>query len=388
MLRDDVRELRRVVDQALRNGEECWPVLPDGVGSGDSETFRLIEGTVNEASGVTAGATFNIDNVRPLAGGVNPAASTADGVNVEIELATGNYTDNQTPIRAIRDDDNARWIDVTDQSGDSTPQTYNVKLQAALTKAATSVSVKWLDASLVEVGSAFTAYDPHAQFSSGYGITDALGRVAKVTDADTGAERWELTHVEGLALFAKGTIDEDEGATTSGAASDTSPTTWGPKWQETTPPGTINVVGLDGELSGDSYKAVLKDPDANPPEYEIFEKAPEQSITRLAKIEADVPARSGATYGALTPVALGYLVSGVWTADTNYPGETIYNGSPSKIDYAATTLYVEVTLVAGSWVIAGPTQLQTLTGFINGTADQIITNVDGAVEWEDTGACS
>lgn len=343
MLRDDVRELRRVADQALRAGEDCWPVLPDGVGSGDSETFRLIEGTVNEASGVTAGATFNIDNVRPLAGGVNPAASTADGVNIEIELAAGNYTDNQTPIRAIRDDDNSRWIDVTDQNEAGTPQTYNVKLQAALTKAATSVSVKWLDASLVEVGSAFTAYDPHAQFSSGYGITDALGRVALVTDADTGAERWELTHVEGLALFAKGTIDEDEGATTSGAASDTSPTTWGPKWQETAPAGTINVVGLDGQESGDAYTAVLSDPDANPPEYEVVKlDGVAHPYCAVAKTTTTITARSGSIAGSGS--ATIYKVN----TSTSFVGAT--GTSVTAYNLA------DETIGSGKWVMLKATQ--------------------------------
>lgn len=118
MLRDDIRELRRVADQALRMGEECWPVLPDGSGAGDSETFRRIIAKVNQPSGVTSGdATFTVDNVRPICGGVNPAASTADGVNITVNDAKGSYSDN-AEIYAEWDNDNSEWIDVTDQGSE------------------------------------------------------------------------------------------------------------------------------------------------------------------------------------------------------------------------------------------------------------------------------
>lgn len=284
MQRDDIRELRREVAEARQAAQDFWPVLPDGYGAGDPETYRLIEGTVNEASGVTAGATFDIDNVRPLAGGLNPAASTADGVNIEVEQAAGNYTDNQTKIRAAYDEDNSRWIDVTDQSGDQSPQTYNVQLQAIKTKAATTISVKLLEDDLTtENGSSFTAYDPHTQFSSGR-LTGAKGRIALVTDPDTGAERWELTHCQGIAEYVYGTLSEDEGATTAGEASSSSYSFISTPWHDRDPAVTINVTDLSGQKSGDAYFARLENPDTTPRKYRAM-RVPPKGLTFNVKVQ-------------------------------------------------------------------------------------------------------
>ena len=98
-------------DAGTKTGEQWCLVL---LGGGSSADKRRIAYKVNEGSGVTNGqATFTADNVRPLSGGVNPVASTGDGVNLTVNDAVKAYTDNEAGI-AEWDGDNAEWIDATD----------------------------------------------------------------------------------------------------------------------------------------------------------------------------------------------------------------------------------------------------------------------------------
>lgn len=116
MRRDDIRELRRANNAAHRTGSMAPVRVADSVGRGSAETYRLIRGLVKEPSGVTAGATFTIDNIEPLAGGLDPSGGTAS-FELEVDEAKQNYSDNAEVI-AIYDPAAANsWVDITDVEG-------------------------------------------------------------------------------------------------------------------------------------------------------------------------------------------------------------------------------------------------------------------------------
>jgi hypothetical protein len=99
---------------AWDNSSAAWVAVSIKNTAGDS---RRVIAKVNEGSGVTDGqASFTVDNVRPLSSGLNPVASTANGVDLIVKDAKQAYDDN-AEVYAEWDNDYAEWIDVTDIDG-------------------------------------------------------------------------------------------------------------------------------------------------------------------------------------------------------------------------------------------------------------------------------
>lgn len=172
----------------------------------------------------------------------------------------------------------AHWIgQYNGGSGDrdlylATPQgevrTRNFRLKTRKTAGESSASVIFVDDGLSDVvGQDETIYDPHGLF---HGSADALGVATEVLDPSNGTYRWEITKLEAAALNVIATL----GSEFTGSPVNASVTSYfGPQWEAANPGGSVSVTSSvhTQVATGSTVVATRKDPNVDPPQYEIIE---------------------------------------------------------------------------------------------------------------------
>lgn len=131
-----------------------------------------------------------------------------------------------------------------------------------------------------------------------------------------------------------------------------------------------SVIALE-EFQGEQFATVLTTPGRG----------------LIAKITATVSARSSDTYGSVGSVALGHLVSGVWTSVLT--GQTVYNPSLSPVHVpSGVNIQIPVEDSNGHWVLLNAMDLQQVEGWTTANDQSIGHDASSTtVEWQDDGAC-
>lgn len=350
--RDNIREARRAIGVARRSGSMSPLRVGDSVGTGSAETYRLIRGLVKEPSGVTAGATLTIDNIEPLAGGLDPSGGTAS-FELEVDEAKQNYSDNAEVI-AIYDPAAANsWVDITDVEGGSgvvyvkfgadtgtgssdTNATLQESSTCSLSDSTNPITVCnktgrmiWADA----YAQAFQAADGTYHAISSDSVFEATGTAASASNAGNSYAAFNLSSPN--AVY--GTV---------------------------LPAGTISVTN-PLQLTIESSDKIIAKHDAGSGVWIAVAAQSSNPGVLIAKVSGSVTARSGDTFGSSSSVPLGNLVAGVWTAHPDYTAVTIYNPSQRIINYSASfgPNYLSVALQNGHWMLLGPMQLETVSGY-------------------------
>lgn len=110
MRRDDLNEARRGIGDALRSSESTPLRVPKVAGGGAPEKFRFI---IAQAKGAVAAgaATFTVDTVTAIAGGLSPTSDPADELTVDLALA--DYPDDAWVMACYDPSSPNSWFDVT-----------------------------------------------------------------------------------------------------------------------------------------------------------------------------------------------------------------------------------------------------------------------------------
>lgn len=242
------------------------------------------------------------------------------------------------------------------------------------------------------VGSPVTIYDPFGGtdkgFSSGH-HDNAIGRCTLERDADTGAVRLVVTHLESVAQFVVATLAEDFGYTVAGQATSTSFAPWGLDLHYLAPTSTIELIGnaaAHGHLkSGAVVTGVLLNPDASPTEYVIIEGPPPAGEAMLAKITGTVSAKAGDTYGTGT-ADIGHPVDGAFAMVE----ENVEVLNPSNLPInlpSGVSIHIPVLKINGVWVLSGALELLSLAGYMAGSDQTVGKDADGLPEFQNDGDC-
>lgn len=263
-----------------------------------------------------------------------------------------------------------------------------------------SFEAKLCKADKTAYGDPVTIYDPFAGTNKGFSAghhEDAVGRCTLERDADTGATRLVVTHLESIAQYVVGELGEDWGYTNSGEAKCSDYSAWGPDLQYLEPTEEIIIFGddsLHGHLkAGDRFTAVLYDPDADdggdPAEprtaYVIVDHPGGQGRSLIAKLTTTVSAKDGDEFGTGT-ANLGHTVDGEWTMLE----EDVEVLNPSNIPVnlpSGKSIHLPVDLINGEWVLSAPLELLSLAGWMAGIDQSIGHDADELPEWQADGDC-